>query len=98
MTAKNLVGVVSEIIDLLEQCGHPDRAEWLRERVTTLKADEAVDDARGQVTEELHSVVLGMGGLMDLSLNPAPGSTYSSESARERLDELADILYDLTRS
>jgi hypothetical protein len=97
MTAHSLVGVVSQIIDLLQQCGRADRAAWLQERVAVLEAGDAVVDAREHVTNELHGVVLGMGGLMDLSLAPEPGSTYSSASARERLDELADILYDLTR-
>ncbi|WP_427129142.1 hypothetical protein [Pseudarthrobacter sp. S9] len=97
MTGHNLLGVVSEIINLLKQCGRADKAAWLQERVAVLEARDAVADAREYATNELHGVVLGMGGLMDLSLVPEPGSAYSSESARERLDELADILYDLTR-
>jgi hypothetical protein len=97
MTTRSVVTVVSEIIDLLQRCGRADRATWLRERIAVLEADDASTDAREHVTNELHAVVLGMGGLMDLSLVPEAGSTYSPESARERLDELADILYGLTR-
>lgn len=42
--------------------------------------------------EELHSIVLGIGGLMDLSLE---GPSADGES--KELDELADRLYELTR-
>jgi hypothetical protein len=97
MTEDSLPGVLAEIIDLLGECGRPDRASWLAERLAVLQKDNATADAREHVATELHGVVLGMGGLMDMSLVPAPGSHLSSTVAREKLDELADRLYDLTR-
>lgn len=42
--------------------------------------------------EERHEIVLGMGELFDL-----PVTEPSKEAARERLDELADRLYPMTR-
>lgn len=97
MTSTRLVAILSEIIDLLSQCGLTERATWLNDRLAILLDDRATADAREHVSNELHGVVLGMGGLMDLSLAPASGSSYTSSSARERLDLLGDRLYELTR-
>ncbi|UQX88704.1 hypothetical protein M6D93_01570 [Jatrophihabitans telluris] len=93
----SLTDVLTEIIDLLGQSGRPDKAAWLQERKLLLQRSDVTDDAREHVTTELHAVVLGMGGLMDLSLAPEPGSSFTAASARERLDALGDTLYDLTR-
>ena len=97
MMPTQLVDVLSEIIDLLYQCGRTDRAAWLNERRSVLLDEQATADAREHASNELHGVVLGMGGLMDLSLTPESGSSYTSNSARERLDALGDTLYELTR-
>lgn len=97
MMATPLTRVVSAIIDLLQQCGQSEKAVWLAERLAVLQDGEATSDAREHVASELHAVVLGMGGLMDLSLDPKPGSVHSAGSAREELDGLGDLLYDLTR-
>lgn len=97
MTPTGLAGLLSEIIDLLSQCGRTDRAAWLNVRLAILLDDQATADAREHASNELHGVVLGMGGLMDLSLTPASGSSYTSGSARERLDLLGEALYTLTR-
>lgn len=97
MTQAYIVRVLSDIIDLLEQCGRTDRAAWLNERMTLLLDVSATPDAIEHAANELHGVVLGMGGLMDLTLDPRPGSQYSSQSAREQLDTLSNTLYDLTR-
>jgi hypothetical protein len=97
MTTASLTDLLSEIIDLLGQCGRPEKAAWLQERKLLLQRSDVTEDAREHVANELHAVVLGMGGLMDLSLAPELGSSYTAASARERLDALGDTLYDMTR-
>lgn len=97
MTNPALINVLSEIVTLLRQCGYEERSGWLEERQAVLQAVDATADAREHASAELHGVVLGMGGLMDLSLRPIEGSSYTPASARERLDSLGDALYDLTR-
>ncbi len=97
MTHARLATVLSEIIDVLEKCGRADRADWLKERLALLEDVQATADAREHAANELHGVVLGMGGLMDLTLDPGPGSSYTPQAARKKLDTLSDTLYDLTR-
>lgn len=97
MDLTQLIWVVSQIVDLLDECGRIDEAAWLAARKAVLENVDATADAREHVVGELHSVVPGMGGLMDLSLTPNPTSSYSAVSAREKLDSLCDRLYELTR-
>ncbi|MBN9630396.1 MAG: hypothetical protein J0I18_07290 [Actinobacteria bacterium] len=97
MTHEALTAVLVETIDLLRQCGRPDRADWLAERLRILRRDDATAEVRKRAVAELHGVVLGMGGLMDIVVEPPSESKLSPRSARERLDELADKLFDLTR-
>jgi len=97
MTKGTLTAVLAEIIDLLQRCGRPDRASWLAERLAVLQQDDATPDVRDRVAAELHGVVLGMGGLMDMTVEPPADSQLSPRTAREKLDKLADQLYELTR-
>jgi hypothetical protein len=97
VTNDELIQVVTEVIEILEECGYDDRASWLSIRAEVLRDEATSGDAYQKVVHELHGVVLGMGGLMDLSLRPRPGSGYTSDSARARLDLLGDRMYVLTR-
>lgn len=95
MNRMELERVVAEIRAILHAHGQPDRSRWLAERELVL----ASADSREAVTatlNELHSVVLGMGGLFDLPLTSSLFATAGE--ARKRLDELADQLYEMTRS
>ena len=94
MTTAELAGVVSAVREILEAFGHAQKAAWLAERERVLVAAESLDEVKSTV-EELHSVVLGMGGLFDLPL--AATSRADRDAARARLDELADRLFELTR-
>ncbi|MGI8627296.1 MAG: hypothetical protein ACR2J5_12110 [Geodermatophilaceae bacterium] len=96
-TPSRLDGLLGEIVGLLRQCGHADKAGWLEERRAVIASADATPDAREHASNEIHGVVLGMGGLMDLSLTPVPESSYTSASARQRLDALGDTLNELTR-
>ncbi len=60
-----------------------------------LEDPETPADKLEATMNELHHIVLGMGGLMDLR-HRAP-STAEADSAREDLDTLADRLFELTR-
>jgi hypothetical protein len=70
MMPAQLHDVSPEITDLLDECGRTDRAAWLNERRNVLLDEEATIDAREHASDEVHGVVVGMGGLLDLSLTP----------------------------
>jgi hypothetical protein len=92
-----LADLVSQIAPLLREGGHQDRAGWLEQRLELLRRPALPSADLERVAQELHGVVLGMGGLMDLQLTPGPASGETSGSARIKLDELADRLYAATR-
>lgn len=94
MIASQLPQVVAAIRALLEAHGQVSKAAWLEERQRTLEAGGSPETIKTTI-EELHSIILGMGGLFDLPLTSA--SKESGEAARIRLDELADQLFDMTR-
>jgi hypothetical protein len=75
-------------LGVLRECDCSEHAAWFEERKKLLSDSDA--------RSELNSVVFGMGGLMDLSLTPEPGSAFTPTSARECLDALGDDLYRLT--
>lgn len=94
MTAADLPQVVAAIRELLEAYGHESRAAWLEEREQVLKAGASPERTETTI-QELHAIVLGMGGLFDLPLTTP--SKEAGVAARDRLDELADRLFELTR-
>jgi hypothetical protein len=95
MTTAELVQIVAAIRELLEGHGQEPKGAWLAERERALEAAETPESIRSTM-EELHSIVLGMGGLFDLPL--AATSKEAEEAARSRLDELADQLFERTRA
>jgi hypothetical protein len=97
VTQPELIQVLTEISALLERTGHPDRAAWLNSRQGVLLDPVATDDGREFARSEVHSIVSGMGGLLDMRLVPDATLKLSPREARERLDHLADRLYELTR-
>ena len=76
------------IADLVEQIAaeirtdYHDRAEWLKGRALDLRSLDELEQAKA--VEALRGVVHGMGGLLDLQVEPA---------ARQRLDQLLDELW-----
>ena len=97
MTQSELIQVLAELNALLTRTGFPDRAAWIHDREGILLDPDATDDGREFARSELHSIVSGMGGLLDLRLVPDASLKLSAREARERLDGLADRLYELTR-
>jgi hypothetical protein len=57
---------------------------------------ESTPADREAVSREVHAIVTGMGGLLDLSLIPNSNSSLSEMSAADRRDRLADALYTAT--
>jgi len=95
MSSAKVAAVGEEIVGLLRRFGHSDRAEWIAERVALIAGLEIDEAIKNSAVRELHLVVLGMGGLMDIRLT-AP-SANEATLARADLDRLANQLYELTR-
>ncbi len=87
--------VVGALAELLTRFGHPDRAVWLRSRLAVLEDATATTDDTAAAVSEMHNVVLGMGGLLDLHLSGTSAS--ETDAANAELERLADQLFELTR-
>jgi hypothetical protein len=95
MTVEMVLQVVDQIIPLLASYGHPDKAEWLSKESALLRDSNVSSSQVRAALHTLHSIVPGMGGLMDLGL---AGSSREDEiQARKTLDTLGNELYELTR-
>jgi hypothetical protein len=92
MRREEIIALVDSMIRILSGYGQADHVDWLGARRRVLSDPTASNDALEATIEELHSIVLGMGGLMDLSLEGP-----SADGDRKELDELANRLYELTR-
>ena len=91
-----LMTVVDELVNLLSECGELDRANWLRDRRDALASANQSMDGVETTLAQIHKIVLGMGGLLDLHLRPPNTSLLSSTEVNHRMDVLADRLYRLT--
>jgi hypothetical protein len=90
-----LIEVLGEICSILESHGHPDFARRLKEQQHILASAVSPSEEIDTVRKRLHSSVPGMGGLADLWLE-AP-THEESVRLQEKLESLADELYELTR-
>lgn len=90
-----VIAVVRSLVNLLTTYKVLSKAEWLTERLKTLEDSASSSGSVAGAFRDLHGVVLGMGGLMDLHLESP--SQDESEEANAELDRLADQLYELTR-
>jgi hypothetical protein len=82
---EHLLEVLHRLETIVAEQGHTDKATWLSERRRALQRDPHST----QIRAELHAVVLGMGGLIDLPLRDV---AMSAEP-----DALADEMYQLTK-
>jgi hypothetical protein len=92
MRREEVTAVIDSLIGILSDHGYAPNADWLRARRSVLVDPHASDDAVESTLEGLHGAVLGMGGLMDPRVEG-----QSAEAARQKLDELAERRYELTR-
>jgi hypothetical protein len=83
-----IASLLDEMIEIVRRDGYLDKAEWLESCRGVIVSHQSSPDSIRSTLDGLHGVVGGMGGLMDLPI--------SARSARERLDQLAEQLFDLT--
>jgi len=91
----HLTAVLRSLIELLRDYGEAAQSKWLSDRLAILVSGSASLEAIATATTELHGIVLGMGGLLDLYLSA--GSEEESKEANRELRRLADQLFELTR-
>ncbi|MBA8808533.1 hypothetical protein [Promicromonospora sukumoe] len=89
-----IIDVVTSLVDLLGRHGNASGAAWLEQRASVLRHGSEHD--RLSAVRDLHRIVLGMGGLMDIYLRA--GSADEDRRANAELDALAGRLYRLTES
>lgn len=89
--------VVSELVQLLGRSGYANTADWLAQRLTSLRDPQTTWTDREDVAAELHRHVTGMGGLMDMLPRPDASLGLSRVEAEDKFYGLADQLYDLTK-
>jgi hypothetical protein len=95
MNVSEVLRVVDQIIPLLADHGHPDKADWLVAKAALLRDPNLPEVRAWEILHEFHRLVPGMGGLMDLWLT---GPNDEEElGLRKFLRQFGDELYDLTR-
>jgi hypothetical protein len=91
----HLITVLRALVKLLNRFDERARADWLATHLATLEDPSASPQAVSESIGELHQIVLGMGGLMDLHLSSI--SPEETSEANRELERLADQLFELTR-
>lgn len=97
MRDAELPEVLVDVIEHLHRTGYDERARWFSDRLNLLRDPDVTSEQLDQVGVELHSTVLGMGGLLDLEPKLNASSKLSRLEAKNRMNELADRLYRLTK-
>jgi len=95
MSRDDIASVSRSIAALLSRVGQTPKAEWIAERIAVLEEPNSTPQVAETAVKELHGIVLGMGGLMDLW--PVAPTPAESTAAQVELHRLADELYELTR-
>ncbi len=88
--------IVADLIELLDRANSVTEATWLRDRLPAIQSP-ASSDEWASTKALLRSRATGMGSLTDLVLRPTPESGLDKAEANERLAELTDTLFQLTR-
>lgn len=98
MTSReSIASTADSIAGLIGSCGVTDKAEWMHERVRTLRDPNASLEQCHAATRELRRVIPGMNGLTDLYLTPPAGSPYDETQINKVLQDLTEQLYEETR-
>lgn len=87
--------VLRALVALLSEHDERDKAQWLATRLAVLDDGSSPEQSVRSALEELHGVVRGMGGLMDLYLTAT--AEQDAVHANAELRRLSDQLYQLTR-
>ena len=98
MTEKvGVAEILGELVEIMGQSPHlQERVVWVKERETALRSDSLDVGSQKRSYAELRRIVLGMGGLVDLRLEPSNWPSGTVSSARKRYLELAEELYKAT--
>jgi hypothetical protein len=92
VTTPELNEVVEQIAAILDESEMHARAEWMRERASTISRSDPTSEENVRSRAELCSVVPGMGGLLDTWPRPKAGSGRDEVELHERLVGLAERL------
>lgn len=89
---QELLGILSEIITLLMECGQENRSRWFQEKRDLLQAAPFHTEAARKQLAEMEGIIGGMGSFTDLSLIPRGNSLLTPAQAKQRQFELAKRL------
>lgn len=89
---KQLITTINNIVELLEKCSWPDRAQWLRTRLAIINRHGEQSSEYIATLKEIQSIIAGMGSLSDLPMKPAKESGMSEAEAHKRKWELVHEL------
>ncbi len=93
---KSVAQIVTELIELLDRANEATEATWLRDLLPAVQSPASpVEWASTRAL--LRSRTTGMGSLTDLVLRPPPESGLEEAEANERLSELTNALFELTK-
>lgn len=95
---KQLIEVLTEIINLLTECGWGDKAEWFEKTKQTLLSTPEDSKAIAETLRMLNAATSGIGSFTDLPLRPnSTGmSVGEARSLQWRLaDELGELIEHL---
>ena len=94
--SSSVARVVADLIELLDRAHSPAEATWFRDRLPAIQKPAGPDDW-ATTKALLRSRTVGMGSLTDLVLRPPPESGLDKAEANERLAELTDAIFQLTK-
>lgn len=87
-----LIKAINEIIELLEACNWPDKANWFKERLARIEVYGEDSKEFLKTIKEVQSIIAGMGSFSDLPLVPRKGTSMSKEEAARKQWELGNRL------
>jgi len=88
--------IVTDLIELLDRANEVTEAAWLRDLLPAVQSPGSPEEW-ASTKALLKSRTTGMGSLTDLVLRPPPQSGLDEAEANERLSELTNVLYKLTK-
>jgi hypothetical protein len=88
--------IVADLIELLDRANSTAEASWFRDRLPAIQEPAGPDDW-ATTKAQLRSRTVSMGSLTDLVLRPPPESGLDKAEANERLAELTDALFQMTK-
>lgn len=88
--------VLEEVVALLVECNHSDKAEWFCDRLHHLRDKNCTTSQLEEIAGQIRTILAGMGSFSDLSLVPSEDSDLSVRDAHELQWDLAEALDSVT--